>query len=61
VGCGQEVGTEGRRTEVCRSNKWKDISKTNVPRDEEEGADVSGGLDLTCEEAEKAVLWRAVM
>lgn len=46
VGGGQEMGRDGGRTEVCRRNRWRDISKTDVPRDEEEGADVGSGFNL---------------
>lgn len=46
VGGGQEMGRDGGRTEVCRSSRWRDTSKTSVPRDEEEGADVGSGFKL---------------
>lgn len=40
------MGRDGGMIEVCRSNRWRDISKTTVPRDEEEGADVGFGFNL---------------
>lgn len=43
---GQEMDRGGGRIEVCRSNRWRDISKSNVSRDEEEGADVGFGFNL---------------
>lgn len=36
----------GGRIEVCRSNRWGDIGKSNVLRDEAEGADVEFGFNV---------------